>query len=357
MGADRRPIAVRPHFDYGIRYGDGILRAPGEPINTSVQSFSPGVLFEGPAHWVLDYTFTRTFYSSPLLADTSDRNAHLSGNFSRNDWKAELTQDYGSNTRSSNDTGQQTYERNVGTQVTLAREIGEHTRLDTAVYRNLRIANPVVPLESWIGSDWIQWGSLVSLSYRHSSKTQWTISTRAGYDEIEQQPDMTVLLPQATIDWRPIDNFSFIAEGGIEQRKFKGFDKTLRTFTYTLISSYRPFKTTTITAGVLQSSSVSYFSDQITESSSSNIGIEQRFLGKFYISASVSRRKVSYVLPQTGFIENRNDSIDAFYVKVSTVLLKKVPVGLYFNRSRNASNAFGFSNTVHELGGELSYRF
>src|SRR5215203_4133571 len=54
------PIAVRPHFLYGLSYGDGLLN-PGqlESQSSTIHTVSAGVLFEVGKHWTVDYTLSK----------------------------------------------------------------------------------------------------------------------------------------------------------------------------------------------------------------------------------------------------------------------------------------------------------
>ena len=68
-------IAVRPHLHYRYLYGDGIRSGPGQQTKTTIQTISPGVLFEIGSRWSLDYTATQYYYSKDNFRDRLDHSA------------------------------------------------------------------------------------------------------------------------------------------------------------------------------------------------------------------------------------------------------------------------------------------
>src|SRR5687768_17736149 len=57
------PISARPHVFYRLTDSDGILRVPGQPTTTTINTLSPGLLVEIGRRWTADYTPTWTTYT------------------------------------------------------------------------------------------------------------------------------------------------------------------------------------------------------------------------------------------------------------------------------------------------------
>ena len=87
-------LTLRPHIDYTALYANGILAAPGQPVNTVIQEISPGLRLDIGDHWVLDYTLTWMAYSSRYFQNTLNQNAKLTGGTSIGSWVLGLTQTY-----------------------------------------------------------------------------------------------------------------------------------------------------------------------------------------------------------------------------------------------------------------------
>lgn len=352
------PVEIRPHFAYRVLYGDGILRVPGEPANTTIQTITLGTLFEIGKHWNLDYGLARSFSSSRLLADTTDQNANLKGTYSFDEWTAHFRFSYGTNSPTLVETGQQTHERTLGSGFGVSRELGERTQLEFTFDRNARYANPLTATSTWTGSDWVQWTGSAWLNYHASTKFTFAIGSQLGYDEIVAAPDMKSYRSQARVTWQPTEKLALSAEGGIEYRKFTSrIAGQLRTPTYSFSGTYRPFQTTSLTVSGSRQASASYYSDLITKGSQWTIGLNQRLLARYFISVSASHGKTNYLIPEQGFVVSRNDEYDSIHLALSTVFLKRASGSIFFEQSHNSSNAAGLAFTSHQIGGELSYRF
>jgi len=351
-------LALRPHFSYGVTYGNGILRVPGEPENTTVQTLSPGVLLELGSRATLDYTLTRNIYSSRLIFDTTDHNIQLQGSFVKRAWRFGASQSYGSNSPTLVETGGQTAEETYSTAANIAYEIGSRTLIETAVHRHFRSASPLFRTDAWTGSDWAQWSASTWLRYTISHQLNAGVGFQTGYDEIRDNPDMSYTKPQVRLSWMPTEKLSLSGQFGLERRKTRvTAAKIQKNTVYSASGQYQILQKTGLSLGANQNVSSSYFADQTTKSSGWNVGIDQRLFVRFFGSARYGRGRTTY-LPTINrpFIE-RDDQFESFSISLSTKVLRRGMVSIFYSRSRNKSNNQNFGFITNQMGANFAYRF
>ena len=116
------PVTLRPHASYQFTYGSGIRYSTNQPAaNSTVQTFSPGVLFVLGAHWTLDYTPSFTFYSDKNFNNTVGQSVTLTGGTVYEDWILGLSQGFTYSSSPQVQTGEQDAEFGPGPQT------AEHT--------------------------------------------------------------------------------------------------------------------------------------------------------------------------------------------------------------------------------------
>ncbi|MES2692292.1 MAG: hypothetical protein V4773_02390, partial [Verrucomicrobiota bacterium] len=204
----RGPIAIRPHLYYRFLYGDGIEAGPGNPRETSIQSFSPGTLVEIGKHWTFDYTPTWIFYSNAAFHDTFDHTASLGGRYVYGDWIFGGTQAYESSHAMLVETGRQTKQEKFTTGAEVGYRLGRHTSLEASVSRSSRDANSVSDAPEWTTSDWLQYSSSDWLRYHVSPQLNFAVGVSFGFAEVSVGDDMKFYQPQAQITWRPTVRWS-----------------------------------------------------------------------------------------------------------------------------------------------------
>jgi hypothetical protein len=352
------PIALRPHFAYSVIYGDGILRVPGEPANTTIQTLSAGILTQLGKYTSLDYTLTQTFYSSRLLENNSGEAANLSIGRTYEDWNWDFSQSYASGKPTLVETAQQTDQQSYSTMLSVGYQLGERAKVSLSTARSARLAGPTATSVVWTGSDWIQWSATASLNYTLSPKLSAGASMGFGYDEVSGGNNMTSSRPQLSLFWHPTDKLTFSLQRGVEERKFEDTNAgKLRNPIYTLSANYRPLPTTTFFAGGTRNISASYFNDQIVRSIQWNAGIEQRFFQKFYFTGSVSNGKTAYISMETGKPSGRDDRYVAYSARLRTQFVRRGTIGLSYDLAKNSSTAAGFTFDSHQIGCDIGYRY
>lgn len=354
------PFAARPHFDYEVIHGSGILRIPGQPEKTTMHTVSPGILVDVGTQASMDYTLSRVMYSNEKLDDETDHNFRLQGGLTRDDWKFRLSGTYGTDTNVLVETGGQTRDESYTTIGTVSYQLGRRSELEVIFNHTDRSATPTASSPNWQGSEWVLWSVSTWLRQHLSKELNIGAGVGAGYDEIGDGPDMSHVQPQLQINWRPTQKISLSAEGGRENRRVRSTrPRNQENTRYNASVSYRPFSTTSLSAGASRTIDPSYFAGETTQSDGWNVGFEQRFLTRLFFSISRSQSKAKYDSTTTAFVAtpNRDDRYESTSVRLSTPLFGKGSVAAFHQRSHNRSNETIYNFTSDQVGGQLSYRF
>jgi hypothetical protein len=351
------PFGIRPHFNYSVIYGDGLLSVPGEPTNSTMQTASAGMLVELGRYWVVDYTHSNTFYSSRLLANSSGDSASLSGGNSYEDLSWGFTQTYSSSSQILAETGRQTNQENYSSGLNFSYELGDRTRLSLGGTRSVRLAAPSVRASTWTGSDWVQWSGSAGLQYAITSRLSFGVSMGFGYDELSGTNDMNSTRPQMNLSWRPTDKISVTINRGVERRKIQGENSDYVTNPiYSGSLTYQPLPTTTFSGSATRNISASYFDNQITRNIQWSAGVEQRLLQRYYLSGTVTEGRTAYISTNNE-IAGRDDKFESFQAQLSTRVLRRGSIGLTYDVSENFSSVTGFTFKSHQIGCIIGYRF
>jgi hypothetical protein len=355
----RGGVVFRPHVTYDVMHGTGILRSPGTASEEmTVYSFSPGVLFDLGKHANLDYTLTRTEYSSSRLSDSTDHQVSVNGHASFDKLKVEASGRYGSNTTVLVETGGQTKDETYSTGVTFTYEVARRSELEVGLSGVMRSASPVEETTAWQGADWTLWN--VSTWYRQhiSPRLDVAAGVAGGYDRIENNPDMTHVRPQIQAKWNPTKKITLEAEYGVERRKTRaGRPSVQENDRYQGTLSYQPFEVTSISATAGRSIEPSYFSDEVVLSDNVYLNFQQRLLQKFFLTVAASERKSDYQMVSDFGIFTRSDRYRSFGVRLSTRILLRGTIAGYYNHGENRSNLSLFNFTTNQFGGSFDYRF
>ncbi len=344
------PVTLSPHFSYRFLYGDGIQAAPGQQSRTTIQAFSPGVLFSLGTHWTLDYTPTQTYYSDPVFKDTLDHTVRLAGATTSEDWIFQFSQDYTSSSSPLIETGQQTREKSFGTALSGSDHFNSLMTLDSTLTQQVRLLD--------IYPDSREWSVVERLHYRFSSQLDGALGAGFGYVSVSAGSDMTYIRPEAQISWRATDKLSLELRGGFENRKFRsGGVADLNTPTMNASINYLPFETTTLSVAANRTVAAAYFQNEVTQNTSWNINLRQRLLQHFYLSSSLTQQKTSYLATSSTVAAGRSDRNYSFDVRLSTTFFQRGTIAVLYQNAHNTSNSTGFGFSSSQVGVELGYRY
>jgi hypothetical protein len=354
---------LRPHADYQFIDAYGLLAAPGDHENTTIQEFSPGVLLNLGPHWALDYTATIGLYSNKHFGTEFDNAINLTGQTVYTDWIFGFQQSIVLANSPLIETGGQTSTQTYGTTVTGHHEDSEHVSEDLEVSQSIQdVSGGFENQRDWSTVDW--------LNYQPQSHFSFGIGPGLGYDNADFGPDSVFEQGQARLNWRATHKLSFQLTGGIQETEFLGGEGAGDLFSpiYGGTIQYQPFAQTQIALTANRFVSPSYFVGEYTEETSFGASLSQRFLGQFNFSISGSYNNEQFVASSTDLIATRTDKFYSLYVRLSHSFLQRGTAAIFYEYGSDDSSlealnlATGnlehpYSFASHQYGVEVSYSF
>jgi hypothetical protein len=373
-------IEFRPSMTNRFVYSDGILAEPGHPANSYINTLSPGFQFAVGSHWLLNYTPTWTVYTSHEFHNSFNHAFSLSGAYTSQNWSLAFTQSYSKSSDTLIETARQTKQQVSSTSLNVGYRFTDKLRLDSSNSQNLNFIEAAPDTFEWSTQNW--------LDYAVSSRLNLALGAGAGYVQIYHSSDMYYLRPGARITLKATDKLSLSVDGGEESRTFLGHgSRTMKSPTLNASINYQPFEPTTLSFTYGRDVTVSYFAGAVTQNQRWSIGLQQRLLKHFTLSADVSGGKVHYVSSVTVFDPNatvqdildadgniigqqttvtytshsvivlRDDNQRAADLKLSTTFLRHGTITALYQYTRNDSSVAGYRFTSHQIGCEIGYRF
>ena len=341
-------IEAHPHLGYNLLYGTGLLAGPGRDENTFLHTVSPGVTFNLGPRWSVDYTPSFKIYSSPAYRDTVDQAVSLNGSAAWSGWSFTLAYGFRSSSdplvETASQTAQDTHNLNLGAQ----RSLGEKTSLELGFDQALRFTEDYTDSLSWSTTDWLD-----QVLNRHLSVA---VGLSAGYDQMDPGTDMTSERLLGRVRGTVGDKLSYSLSGGVEWRQFLDTGapaKLSPTVEGSLV--YRVFQTTEVTAEVGHDISTSYYADQYTESTRFGVGLRQRLLRRIYFGVSGDYSLTTYLTPGAGSVSQREDDRFSVQVSLSTMLVKRLALSVFYRYSDDQSDQSAYSFSSNQLGLSLYY--
>lgn len=354
------PLAVRPHTSYSIMQSDGILRVPGQPLNTVQHTITQGLLLELGKTWTFDGTVARTMYDTRQLEDTYSGSATVSGRWKAGDWNFGVSQHFESGAPIVAETGGQNDERTASSRVEAQYHAGSKTSLTTSATWSSRKAAPQTANTTWTGSDWQSTNLSAGLDYVPTQRTRFGASFDVGYDRISNNPDMSYYGPNVRFSWRPTDHLTLSGGTGYESRTTEGTGgRDFRTPVYNAAVSYAPTLHTVLSASASRNTSTGYFNDQTVRNQSWSVSFSQRLLGRFFVGTSYNEGRSEYLANVTrpGIVSDRSDRFRSISANLGTAFGTRGSVSVMIQNSRNVTNSALFRFSTHTIGADVSYRF
>jgi hypothetical protein len=352
------PLTAQAQVLYRLSYGNGLQASPGQQSNTLVNELDPGILFQWGSHWSLDYTPILRYYSSSAFQNTFDNSVTLTGGTTYEDWTFGLSQTYASSSDAIIETGSQLDQQTFSTGLSAMRQLGSKTSLELGVSQNFRFLDQTVPGEQLTDSE--SWSTMDWLNYQFWPRFGAAIGAGFDYDYLKVGPDMTSEQLQGRITWKVVKKLSFVLSGGGSDRQFLGSGAPdLLSPIFSLSAQYSPFEATTFSIRAYSAVTPSYYQDQVTESTSISAGLHQRLLGKLYLDLNGgygnTTSHASTLAPAAANIGNYDSTF--FGARLSTALLKRGSVAVFYSVNYNSSGAAIYNYTTTMVGLELSYRY
>jgi len=352
------PLALHPHVDYNISYGDGITVSPTNHQNTAIQEISPGIYMELGRHWSLDYTPTIRFYSSNQFRDGVDHSLSLTGGTHYEDWTFGLTQSFLYSTAPTAETGAQTGEQNFNTGLTASRILNEKFSMDLDLNQTLAFADSLQNSRTWNTMDW--------LNYILTPRLNVGAGLGFTYENVDIGPDQTSEQLQARINWRATDKLSFQLSGGLEDLQYSDSPQP-DTLTPTFSGSiqYLPFQDTQVSVSASRQISPSVIPGSDSTVTSFGLNLNQALFRKFSLNLGVGYSISKYTEIQgikilnfyIPYSQNRTDNDYNFSARLSHPFYRHGTWSVFYSYSDNQSSDKGFSFESNQVGFDFSYRF
>ena len=347
-------FVLRPHFDYQFMVAHGILASPGNPQNTTIQYFSPGILLNLGPHWALDYTLGLGFYSNNNFSTEVNNSIVLTGQTFYRDWVIGFLQNALLSTSPLIETGGQTTQQTFDTVITGHHETSEHTSLDLQGAQSLQFfsGGGFENVRSWSTTDWF--------NYEPQSHFNIGIGPGLGYNNVDFGPDSLFVQAQGRLSWRISQKLSVQLSGGAQETKFLGNTAVGNVFSpiYGGSIQYQPFSETEFAVYASRSFSPSAFVGQYTDSTSFGATLSQRFLGQFYASLNAGYGHQEYVA--SSIFNTTGGRTDKFYslaARLSHSFLERGSVAIFYMYGQDNSSLPGYSYSSNQYGVEVSYSF
>lgn len=345
------PFVLQPDLSYQLSYETGLQAAPGRATDVTVQTLSAEMIVQEGTVWNLSYTPKWVRYSSSLFEDTVDQDARLGANFPYQDWELQVAQSYDRSSDPLIETGRQTREQTYGTDAK-ALYGGSYSQpsVEVTFHQDVRFATLSPAIYDWTNQDWIH--------LPVSQQWDFAVGPGGGYTHEDPGFDMVYARPEFRVIWRPAQKLSLDAQGGIQDSKFLTSSRdrfATPIFNASLI--YRPWPTTTATAAAIRAVAASLLADQLSESTTINVSLEQRLLVHYYLTVQANGGKTDYLSAGSALANVRGDNTNSLQVSLSTVFFRRLNIGLSAARVHNSSNVEGFGLSSNQFGFQAALKY
>jgi hypothetical protein len=345
-------IVFRPHADYSYTIAKGLLAAPSNRVDTTIQTITPGILINIGPHWALDYTASIGIYSNTNFSRAFDNLITLSGQTVFTDWVFGLVQVADLSQSPLIETGGQTSTQTYSTAATGHHENSQYFSEDVGLYQNFLFAEGgFANNRTWSTMNW--------LNYQPQSRFNVGIGAGLGYNNADSGPDSVFAQVQGRVNWRARDKLSFQLSGGFQFTEFLGGQGANNLFSpiYGGSIQYQLFSQTQISAFVNRSFSPSLFAGEYSDLTSVGCSFSQRLLGQFFVSLSGSYNRQQYVASSIDVLANRTDKFYALTARLSHSFLQRGTVSIFYQYGNNNSTSPGYSYSTPQYGAEVNYSF
>jgi hypothetical protein len=348
------PVGLRPHAIYRFFYATGLPTAGTNHVASTIQEFSPGLLFNIGSHWALDYTPTWRFYSNDEFGNTLDHSVRFMGGTTYEDWVFGFSQTYDASSTPNVETGTQTDQQIYSTVLSASYQFNSKMSLDAGFNQNIVLAEQFQSSKDWSTLNW--------LNYQFWPRLSIGLGLGGGYVDVETGSDMSYEQLQCRINWRATDKLSFQVHGGGELRQFlsSDADNVLNPVVGAVIQ-YQPVDTTRLSLNVDHVVNVSLVTttnaqSQLTESTDLTGHLNQRLFQKLYLDLTGSYHMVTYVA-ENSVATGREDDYYTFSARLSCSFLKRGSASVFYQYSDVSSTESGYTYATSQVGFEVGYRF
>ncbi len=347
---ERAFLATHPLFQYQYTYAEGVLSSPGQSQNTSIQTASVGLHWNLGSDLTFHYTPTWTFYSNRAFRNIVGHDAGVVAEGALDQWNVRGSYQYLKEATPLVETGQQTNQETNTAMVQTQRALTPDTTLELGLEQYLRSAKGFSTYRDWSTEDWLH----------HALTPVTSVSLGGAYGRVSvtNSPDMQYEQLNGRVRWQPTDKIRADLRGGLEWREFlHSTSPNARTPIYGATVMYRPFETTSISLLGDRVVSPSYFPGQIDRSSSWQVQLSQRLLGRVMMDLSYIHRTASYSADVASVITTRHDDGDGIRLNLGTSFRERGSIAAFYEYRRNRSSQADFGFGGSQFGFTVSYHY
>jgi hypothetical protein len=346
------PVTLQPSAAYTITYDHGLLAGPGQPEDTFYQSFTPAFLFVIGSHWTLNYSPSWIWYSSAAFQTELNHRISLNGWAAYEDWTLGLAQDVNISSSPIVETGQQTDEETFSTSLSASHRFSSQVSLDLGLNQTIQSVQQFQGFRQWSTMDW--------LNYQFWPRLTGGLGLGGGYANVDTGSDMTFQQFQGRISWHPAQRSSFTLHAGGEYRQFlDGGVPPLLSPIFGLAVQYFAGRKTSLALTADHSISVSYFDNQVSQSSNVGLTVSQSLSPKLTLFLGGGVTAVSYVSTAPGIPAAPSYNYKYCNANLTYAVIKHGTLsGTYqFSDNTSSQSQSGLGFTTHQFSLSIGYSF
>lgn len=344
------PLNYSASMTYRYLNGTGLRTILGRLRSSEVHSINLDSNLAVGRHWLINYATTASFYTSEEFRDPVDHSAAISAGYKLGDWSVAASSGYSRSNDTLLEIGAQTTRDSYNSNLSLAREIGDRTSLELSVSHVANFATGFASGRIITTTNWIR--------YQITPRLNTGIGFSYGANFASEGADSNYTRPQVILGWRPTEKITLSADAGYEFRKFRSDGQnSLVNPVYTASLSYAPIAPTLLSLSANAAETGSYFASRATRSTGWSASVEQRILGRVFLTGRYSEHRNSYIETNRGLAVGRRDKGKSIGTTISTVLYRRTSISVFYSRIENISSFTDFDVVSDQYGLSIGLRF
>ena len=344
------PVILHPHLSYRYLHTTGLLVQQGLQVTTDITTLSPGLLMDFGKDWTVDYTPTWTYYSTRTKRDTLDHALNIRGATTYEDWAFEFSESYNKSAPTLIETAQQTDQVSWATLLSATYNYGPKLSLQTIASLNELYSDTFPDSRDWASMNWV--------NVKITPQVETALGFGLGFTDVVGGADLKHQQYLGRVNWNPADKLKFSIQGGMDLRRSES--STIGVVRNPILQAtldYQLLETTKLTLAEARTVVNSYFRDEVTSGSQWSINLQQRLLGRLFLTTGYSHRNTTYSSVTTTNFVGRSDRSQAFSARLTTQLLRRLTLAVIYQNSRNSSNISGFGFSSTQFGVEVGCKY
>lgn len=344
------PVILHPRLSYKFLNADGIPTRSGGRVTSDTHTLSAGLTADLSEQWTVSYGTSRTKQSADELGNTVDHFANLVGALSLGDIGLQFSQDFSKTTPTSIETGSQTEMESWSTSMSASYSLSQRIQMSGSVGMNERYSSVAPMIRSWTGGP--------SISWIYSNRLSLSFNPSFSYNEVRAAADTYSESYLGSLNWQPANKLTLSLGAGRQFTHSRSANALkLSSPLANLSIGYSPFSTTSFSASAAQTVAPTLLGNRVTENIRWRLGLQQRLLGKLYASVDYTRYRNDYEATDLNGQTNREDTVEAYSLRLSTRLFERLSLSVSAQRNKNTSNVAVFSFSSRQYGADVSWAF